>query len=475
MMKFAVALLALITLPASLHACWSYVPLEHTVDEAEYVLHLKVVKVIEQEGEADDGRFPPDYAVCEINEVLMGLIVTNADGHVCVTSAARRNETRHSADVTYQVGDVFTLVAPGGEIVRGHGMVFNGGGHPNRHAEGSPSRRLRELVQARMDNAYALLDKFDKLVPGARAEAEKAVIEHEDGRRTDFTDVSPEADLLLDLVATNRGAPAEAKGKRPELDAKTRERLAALALRVVCGVTAPGAKIAVKLTGGTGHGAKAMIAPADLPTEQALPILQQLDDAGELNTVLPHLVRHDVARRAVTWAAHLSLKGGSMGKLGEWLCIEHISNESGGVRDLARTIAPKQGRDCPYADSLERTLARLVDAEAWALCTIFESAAAVELSNPTGDQPDMETHNQRVKALEELHKQPAFLAAYTFLKAIGASESGLDYMERKLKQARRYVEDDGLDLEDYSSLEWHVRMEYGSVPPVLKRAIKNRD
>ncbi|MCB9895274.1 MAG: hypothetical protein H6839_12550 [Planctomycetes bacterium] len=480
MLKSVVAVLVLLFAAPCVQACWSYVPLEHFVDRSEYVLHLKVV-AIEEDGELDSGdggrkHYTPDYAVCQVKDVLLGLIVTDDEGHVRITSSAKRNESALSTDVSYAVGDEITLVAHSPTIVKGKGMVFNGQGYPSTRESGAPSRRLRKLVQARMDNAYALLDKFDRLVPGKRTEAESAVIEHEDGTRHDYKDLSPEADLLLDLVATNRGAPAEAFAPRRDLDAKTRERLAILALRAICDVTDVAAKAALPLLGGDDHGTGGLLAPGDVSTETALATLQKLDDLGDLGAILPELIRNDVKDRALGWAAHLALKGGYAGKLGEWIWIEHMSSEAGAYKSLAGLIAPEQSRDYPYADKEIRLIARLVDAEAWALVTLFERINSLELPQPVGAQPDVKLHEARVKALAALDTQPAYLAVYTFLRAItGKDNKALTPMRKRIEQEHRYKGDSSVDLDDFADLEWRVRMDYGSVPQALTLAIKNAE
>ena len=466
MLRPASALLLLLLAAPSVHACWSYVPLEHIVGSAEYVLHVK------------DGSktYAPDYAVCRISELLFGLVVTDGNGCVRITSVSPRNTRHMSTDVYYAVGDELTLIAAEPEVINGKGMMFEGGGHPSQRTQGNPSRRLRKVLQARMDDAYALLDDFDKLVPGARAAAEAAVIEFEDGQRQDYKNLSPEADLLLDLVATNRGAPAEARAPRRDLDASTRQRLRVLSLRALCDISEVAAKAALPLLGGDGHGAEAMLAPADIKLETALASLQKLDDLGDLGAVLPQLVRHDVAERALEWSAHLVLKGGYAGKLGEWIWIEYASNTPYAYRSLGRFLAPAQTRDFPYADADARLLAGLIDAEAWALITLYQSINGFEMPEPIGEQTDAKTHETRVKALESLDQEPAYLAVYTFLRAITADDDkGLAHMRKCIEQQQRYKGDSHVDLDDFSALEWRVRMDYGNLPRAIELAIRNAE
>ena len=481
MLKSLFAFLLLLAAAPSLHACYGYVPLEHFVDRTEYVMHLKVVAIEESDAEPnqddpDAKSFASDYAVCEVKELLFGIVVTDSNGYVHLTSTSTRNTHYDSQDVSYKVGDEITLIAHDPEFVKGKGMVFPGGGHPNQRTKGGPSRRLRKLIQARMDSAYTLLDKFDKLVPGAQAQAEAAVIEHEDGNRQDYKDLSPEADLLLDLVATNRGAPAEAKSPRKDFDAKTLDRLRILALRAICGVSEVAARAALPLLGGDGHGAEALIAPGDIKLEDALAALQKLDDLGDLGAVLPQLIRHDIEQRALKWSAHLVLKGGHAGKLGEWIWIEYLSNKERAHQLLERTLVPAQGRDFPYDKGEARVLARLIDAEAWALVTVYRLITGHELPEPTGDQPDTKTHKARGKALDTIHEQPAFLAVYTFLRAItGKDGDGINHMRKRIAQQHRYKGDTKVDLDDLSSLEWRVQRDYGNLPHAIELAIRNAE
>ena len=480
MLRFLLPVLLLLAAP-SVHARYGYVPLETVVDRAAYVMHLKVVAIEQSDKQpeewADGGkRYAPDYAVCEVKELLFGLITTDTDGHVRVTSDSPRNTVHLSLDASYSVGDEITLIASSTEIVENKGMVFSGRGHPHTRRSSAPTQHLRKLLRARMDHAGATLGKFDKLLPGARDQALAAVIEHEDGQRKDYLDLSPEADLLLDLVATNRGAPAEAKSPRNEFDATTIERLRTVALRAICDISEAAAATALPLLGGDGHGAEALLAPGDIKLETALTTLLVLDELGELGAVLPQLVRQDVDGRAMEWSAQLVLNGGHAGKLGEWIWIEHLSNEAQAYRLLARTLAPPKGPNYPYASAAERTLARLIDAEAWALIALCRRIDPIDLPAPTGKQPNTEKHEARVKALGKLHEQAGFLAVYTFLRAImGKDNESLEPMRERIKQQERYQGDGKIDLDDFAVLEARVRQDYGSVPTALEVAIKNAE
>jgi hypothetical protein len=445
-------------------------PLRPYVDRANYIVHLKVVgieeptEVLERDG--DSVTYGPEYAVCDVKEIVLGMIATDKWGRVRLSCPSRKNSRHLSTEVRYAVGDEVTIISDAATLDPDQGMIFPGGGHPNRRPRGEPTRQVRELVNARASHAEALRDALDKLLPGSAAAAEKALDEFEQQVINDFTRITPEADLLLDVVAMARYTPDVALLPRPSLDDKTRARLTRIALRALCELSPAGADIAAEVVEGTGNGVYGLLRPAAVEGDSAL---RKLADRGEFETLAGHLLRHDCERRALTWVCKLAQDSTATAELAQWAVIETVEGGWAETPDADTRLAPERSTSLPYDNAGQRGVANAIDKRAnWLACwlVIREGAELAASEKIAGSAQVMGAHAKRIG---ELYASTEMLQVYGYVLAVRGADDKQVAAARKQMEAKRGK--DGVDLADVADIEFELK-KLGKLPAALKRVVR---
>jgi hypothetical protein len=463
-------LIAVVSFGASLQA----EPMRPFVDRAKYILHLEVVgieeptKVAEKDGE--NLTYGPEYAVCDVKDILLGMVASDRDGYVRVACVSRKN-TRHDAgEVRYEVGDEFTLIADTCELSPRKGMTFPVGSHANSHPAGKPSKELRELIYNRVERANALAEALEKLIPGATAEVQAVLDEFEQQSRDDFKDVSAEADLLLDLVAVSRYTPDLADLPRPALDESVRAKHMRLALRAVCDLSAEGAEIAAALVEGSGHGVYGLLKPARVADDKALAELRKLADGEQFDGVVGHLLRNDFEQRALAWISKLAMDSGPTAELAQWALIEAV--EGGWVEfgQADQLLAPERSTALPYDNASQRAVAGALDKRATRLAAwlVIRQGAALKASEKVAASAGIV--DAHTKKAAELYGAPEMLQVYAYALAVQGADA------QHVADARAQIEkkrSDKLDLKDISAVEWELKKK-NILPDAVRRVVKTQ-
>jgi hypothetical protein len=347
------------------------VAMDAAVERAKFIVHLKVVGLEESTTVAekfDDGKviYEDDWAVCEVKKIVLGMIATDKDGRIRITSASTKSTVNYGGATRYKTGDEITVVCQSSTLDRKVGMILPGN---HLHMQGKPSDELLRLLDGRISRAEQTRDALAKLLPGAQKEVEKALKEFDDAKRDDFKDLSPEADLLFDFCAAAQYTPDLSDMPRPALSDSDRKRLTLLALRGVGELSAEDAASASALVEGKGNGAYQLLKPVD--SSKALDALRGLGTKKQLDNVLGFLCRHDVPGPdmpvAARWAAELASGGDATAQVAEWSLIEAC--EEGFLdRGLMRELFAGKDSD----ESLQaRCITRAIDKRAERLAAYF--------------------------------------------------------------------------------------------------------
>jgi hypothetical protein len=458
------AAIALISTAASLHACWAAAPLKPFVDRAKYVVHLKVVGIEEptkvESRDGDELTYGPEYAVCEVKEILLGMLASDEWGRVRLSCVSRKNTRHVSGEVRYEIGDEVTIIADSCVLDRAKGMIFSGGNHLTRRPADKPSQELRDLIYDRAEAAKTLAEKLEKFLPGSAAQVEKALAEFEDQSREDFKDLSPEADLLLDLVAMARYTPDVADMPRPE--PKLNAKHTRLALQALCDLSPEGAEIAAELVEGRGNGAYALLRPATVGAEA----LRKLADRAEFTALANHLLRYDFEDRALKAICALAMDAGPTAELAQWALIEAV--EGGWVEhdQACKSLAPARSAGLPYDAAGERAAAAALDKRATRLAAWLVMRQGGKLTSTDKGTEVTATHTKQVA---DLYGQIEMLQVYAYALAVQGAEADHVKAARTAIAAKR---SDKLDLTDVSEIEWELRKK-NAVPDALRSVVRN--
>ncbi|MCB9933406.1 MAG: hypothetical protein H6841_08300 [Planctomycetes bacterium] len=460
------ALLVLLLSCACAHAASVRWPaaLDASVERAKYIMHLKVVGLEKSDNVAEkfeDGSvlYADDWAVCEVNKLLLGMVATDGDGRVRITSASEKSTVKWSGAVRYKVGDEITLIADRCELDQKVGMILPGN-HPR--LQGAPTNQLLTLLDNRVQRALELRDALARLAPGAQAEVEKALAAFDAGEIEDFTKLSPEADLLFDFCAVAQYTPDLCDLPRPQHDDKTNKRLTLLALRGICGLSQGGAETALPLVAAKGNGPLRLLYPAELDDKTALAALRSLSASNQLEALLGWLLRHDVPGpdmpRAARWAAALAAGGDATSEKCEWALIE--AGEEGFLdHGLLISLFTPKGQESGLSYAFERKARRLA---AWMLlCSPVDGNGGKDVQA----SPLPEAVRKQVT---ELYGGIEMLQVYAYTLALRGAE------DERVKAVRgqidgRYVGNGKLDLADFADVQRELRFK-DKLTPAIRRA-----
>lgn len=463
-----IALSVIVALSSSLHACWLPLPLKPFVDRAKYVVHLKVVAIEEPtevvSQEDDLVTYGPEYAVCDVTEILLGMLATDEWGRVRLSCPSRKNSRRVSTETRYAVGDEVTIIADSCVLDPRNGMIFLGGGHPTRRPKGKPSQELRDMIYERAEAAKVLAEKLEQYLPGATAQVEKALSEFEQQARKDFKDLSPEADLLLDLVAMAQYTPDVVDVARPE--PKQNSKHTRLALQALCALSPEGAELAAALVEGKGNGAYALLRPAATDGAETL---RKLADRGEFAALADHLLRNDFEERALKSICALALDSGPSAELAQWALIAAVEGAWVDHDQACKLLAPARSASLPYDAPAERAAAAALDKRATRLAAwlIMHQHGKLTPGNKATDNASAAATHTRQAA--DLYGQIEMLQVYAYALAVQGAEAA------HVKAAREQIatkRSDKLDLTDVSEIEWELRKK-NAVPEALRSIVRN--
>jgi hypothetical protein len=463
-------LLAIASFGASLCA----EPVRPFVDRAKYILHLEVVGIEEPTAvitkDGDNLTYGPEYAVCDAKDILLGMVASDRNGHVRVACVSRKNTEHDPDEVRYEVGDEFTLISAACELTPRKGMIFAVPADPQCRAAGKPSKEIRELIYNRIERAKALAGALEKFVPGATAEVEAALDEFDRQSRDDFQDISPEADLLLDLVATTRYTPDLADLPRPAVDEPTRAWHTRLALRALCDLSPESAEIAATLVEGNGNGIFGLLRPGNLADDKASAAFRKLADSEEFDGVAGHLLRNDFEQRALGWLCKLATDSGPTAELTQWALIEAVEGGWVPFAEVDTRLAPERSTALPYDNAGQRAVANAIDKRATRLAAwlVVRQGAALKVSNQVASSANVV--DSHVKKATELYGLPEMLQVYAYALAVQGADA------QHVADARAQIEkkrSDKLDLKDISAVEWELKKK-NILPDAVRRVVKTQ-
>jgi len=430
--------------------------MDASVERAKFIVHLKVVGLERSESVVEktaDGkvRYGDDWAVCEVKKILLGMVATDMDGRLRITSASDKSTVKLDNPVRYKVGDELTLVAGSTILDPKVGMILPG---DDLHFEGGPSTELLDRLEDRIFRAESMRDELGLLLPKAQAEVEKALKEFDEQKRDDFKDLSPDADLLFDFCALAQYTPDLSDFPRPALTDEQRARLTRLALRGVCGINEEAAGIAAELVEGKGNGAYQLLKPAGLDESKAIETLKRLSSRKALAPVLEFLCRHDSDNRALGWAAKLAAGNDASSQDAEWALIQ--CGEEGYI-DAASVKTAFAGKGDALGSALKEKAQRLA-------CWLLLCRAADAPAEKVQGTEDIE------KQVQYLYGSIEMLQVYTYVLGMRGAD------EARVKTVRAAM--DGkitghgdLDLSDFNDVARELRYK-DKLPEAVHRLVK---
>lgn len=452
-------LVALFCFSTVISASLSASPLDASVERAKFIVHLKVVgmersKVVAEKFDDGTVRYEDDWAVCEVKQIVLGMVATDTDGRLRVTSASEKSTAELDNPVRYKAGQEFTIIADSSLLDNKVGMVLPGNA---QRIDGEPSAELLKRLDDRIRRAESVRDELAKLLPKAQAEVETALKEFDDQARDDFKDLSPEADLLFDFCALAQYTPDLADFPRPALSDSDRKRLTLLALRGVCDINEEVAAIAAELVEGQGNGIAQLLKPADIEEGKALEALRRLSTREKLEPVLGRLLRHDADNRAASWAAALVFGNDATSKICEWALVECAEEGFFSREALTALVTPKGGKALSHAlDKNALTLA------GWLMLSQPDAATGETVLGAGID-------DAQKKQLQGMYTRVELLQVYAYVLGMrGADDTGVATVRAGLTgkvQARGE-----LDLEDVQDIARELRYK-DKLPAAVKRVI----
>ena len=440
------------------------VAMDAAVERAKFIVHLKVIGLETSKTVAekfDDGKviYEDDWAVCDVNKIVLGMVATDMDGRIRITSASEKSTAEVSGAVRYKVGDEVTVVCDRCTLDRKVGMILPGN---QLNVKGKPSNELLRLLDERVRRAGEIRDELGKLLPGAQAEVEKALKEFDEQARDDFKDLSPEADLLFDFCATAQYTPDLTDLPRPALSDADRKRLTQLALRGICGLAADEASSAAVLVEGKGNGALQLLKPAD--SGKALDALRGLAANDKLAQVLGYLCRHDTADTvAASWAASLAAGDDAVAQSAEWALIECCEEGYFNRATLLKLFSPGEAK----GSAQSRCIARAIEKRAERLAAYLVLCAEGDGSTSENLQGTKDMQDGTLKEVTALLGRVEMLQVYTYVLGIRGSD------DAQLKAIRgdisgRIHGHGELDFTDVEDLARELRARDKLVPAVLR-------
>ena len=457
------SLVALFCISTLISASLSASPLDASVERAKFIVHVKVVGMERADTIAekhDDGSvlYDGDWAVCEVKKIVLGMVATDTNGQLRVTSASEKSTVKLDNPVRLKKGDEFTIIADRCTLNNKVGMILPG---ESTRIDGAPGNDLLKLLDDRIQRAKGIRDTLSELLPGAQAEVEKALTEFDEMDRDDFRDLSPNADLLFDFCALAQYTPDLADFPRPALNDSDRKRLTLLALRAACELDEESAEIASAIVEGKGNGALALTRPAEIEDSKALETLRRLSARENLQSVLGWLLRHDVEGRAAAWATRLSTGNDATSKVCEWALVECAEGGFFDRKALIAGLAPK-GTGTEYARALGNTIdKKALVLASWLLLCESKDAPAKGVQGVEGMSDD------RKKQVANMYGSVELLQVYALALGMrGADDANVANIRGRMEgkvQARGE-----LDLNDLQNIARELRYK-DKLPEAVKR------
>ena len=384
------------------------------VERARVIVHLKVLRIA-QEGKPldpaaapEDTRHAPDIALCSVREFLFGSLFTTADGCVGLTSASTKGK-REAGDVSYSPGDELTLVCERVDEHPRYQSLLDGSGHAARRPAGPPSKALRALLQARSDRAWRMLDALRGPMREAASGARAKLRALNSGELRDLTSLTPEQDLLADLVAVTMGEPALCDRERPDLGRTQRQALVKSALMHALTFDAGESEMLAPLFGAQGHGLHAMLRPADGSDAALKALAPRFESQRTFLSMLAELARANTDAAFAPWLAVLLESEWNKGdRIGD-LCVDMLAEQTLAPHSLIEAMHAPASEELPYGDQAARAVARVLDAGAnrlflW-LAAHGHGLPGESGAKFTGSKP----HEQRVLRAREAFNSDAAL------------------------------------------------------------------